>query len=179
MRLFFSLLLLLPGLLSQAQLLHIDQSRSKVTFSIRNMGAMVGGQLEQLEGKINLVRKPITSTSFDVVAKVSTINTDNPKRDNHLKAADFFDAVKFPDIRIVSKALSKTEDGKALIFDGSLTIKDVTRPLTFPFTVMRSPEGYRFSGSFKVNRSDFGVGAASMLMSDEVEVSINVLALEN
>lgn len=149
---------------------------SKVHFVIKNIGINTGGDLSGLKGSIIFDAKKPAKASIDVTADVSTIDTDNERRDNHLKKDDFFDAEKYPTIHIVSTSITPGKDLKSFIFKGNLTIKDITKPIEFPFTAEGLNGGALFTGSFDINRNDFGVGKSSATMSDNVAVTLKVFA---
>lgn len=149
---------------------------SKVHFVIKNLGINTGGDLTGLKGKIIFDAKKPASSLFDVTADVKTIDTDNERRDGHLKNADFFDVEKFPVIRITSTSITAGKDLKNFIFNGTLTIKDVTKTISFPFSAEAKDGGALFNGEFEINRLDFGVGKESVTMSDKLSVSLKVFA---
>jgi polyisoprenoid-binding protein YceI len=150
---------------------------SKVHFVIKNLGINTGGDIAGLKGTIKFDAKKPASSSFDVTAAVSTIDTDNDRRDGHLKNADFFDAEKFPTIHIVSTSITQGADLKHFIFKGTLTIKDVAKPVEFTFTAEGLNGGALFtSDEFEINRLDFPVGKESATMSDKVTITLKVFA---
>ncbi len=153
----------------------LNDAESKVGFTIKNMGIDVNGTLKGLNGKIQFDPKNLNKSSFDVTVDVNTINTDNAKRDAHLKTDDFFDAVKYPVIRIVSSQMV-SKGGNNYKAVGMLTIKNVTKKIGFDFTATPTAVGYTFTSAFVINRKDFGVGGSSMIMGDEVKVSLNIKA---
>jgi polyisoprenoid-binding protein YceI len=170
----FSLLLMFGlSVCAQQKLTPVD-AESKVKFVIKNFGINTNGQLSGLKGQIIFDKKKPANSSFDVTVDVSTINTDNTKRDNHLRAADFFDVTLYPTIRIVGKPVLVT--GNSYILKGNLTMKNVTRPIEIPFTVTAQTLGFIFEGAFQINRLDFNVGGKSSTMSDELHVTLHVLA---
>jgi polyisoprenoid-binding protein YceI len=98
-------------------------------------------------------------------------------RDSHLKNEDYFDAQKYPRIRIVStKVAASNKSGTWFLF-GKLTIKDKVQEISFPFTATPSGSGYLFSGEFKINRKDFRIGGSSTI-SENVTVSLTVSAVK-
>jgi polyisoprenoid-binding protein YceI len=155
-----------------AQYKPVEQG-SVLKFTIKNLGFGVDGSFGGFEGSINFDPQNSASNSFDVTIKAATINTDNSLRDSHLKDDGFFDVKNHPNIRLVSTKV--TAKSGAYLFTGQLTIKGKTQAITFPFTATPATDGYVFKGTFKMNRKDFGVGGTSTV-SDELEVSINVLA---
>ena len=149
---------------------------SKIHFVIKNFGINTGGDLAGTEGKIVFDAKKPASSSFDVTVKVSTVDTDNEKRDDHLKSDEYFDAEKYPVIRIVSTSIKQGADLMHFNFTGKLTIKNVTKTISFPFTAQKKGAGAIFQGNFEIDRTDFGVGSGSAVMADKVKVSLSVYA---
>lgn len=166
------LLLAFAAKISCAQYKPIEQG-STLKFTIKNLGFGVDGTFNGFEGSINFDPQNPANSNFDVTIKAATVNTDNSLRDGHLKDDGFFDVKNHPNIRLVSTKISTK--GGAYLFTGQLTIKGKTQAITFPFTATTATDGYVFKGAFKMNRKDFGVGGTSTV-SDELEVSINVLA---
>lgn len=149
---------------------------SKIHFVIKNFGINTGGDLSGTEGKIVFDAKKPASSSFDVTVKVSTVDTDNEKRDDHLKSDEYFDAEKYPVIRLVSTSIKQGANLMHFNFTGKLTIKNVTKTISFPFTAQKKNAGAIFEGNFEIDRRDFGVGSGSAVMADKVKVSLSVYA---
>lgn len=158
---------------AQQKLTPVDAS-SKVQFTIKNFAINTNGQLSGLKGQIIYDRNNPAYSSFDISADVTTINTNNAKRDNHLKAEDFFDVARYPVIRIIGKAVAAAAN--AYVLQGSLTIKNVTKAIEIPFTVTPQGKGFLFNGEFRINRLDYTVGKESATMADELTISLKVLA---
>lgn len=163
------------GLYAQKTLTPIDEG-SKIHFVIKNLGINTGGDLTGLKGTIKIdVRNPAAS-AVNVTVDVKTIDTDNDRRDNHLRTADFFDVEKYPVISIKSTGIETTSTPGSYIFKGTLTIKNITKPISFPFTAVNSAAGFLFNGAFELNRLDYGIGKESATMSDNVKVELKVFA---
>ena len=177
MKLFTSIILLFSftSIYSQ-QLLTPRDAGSQVHFVIKNFGIKTGGDLKGLKGTIKMNSGNIRTAVMDVSVDVATIDTDNSRRDKHLVSDDFFDAAKFPVMRITSTSIEPTTDASTWLFTGKLTIKDVTKTISFPFTATPSDGGYLFAGGFRINRRDYSVGGNSATMSDEVDITLRVLA---
>jgi len=103
---------------------------------------------------------------------VNTINTDNSGRDEHLRSEDFFDVVRYPKISLKSVAF-KHKSGNNYLGSFILTIKGKSKQIEIPFTFLDKDDAIVFKGAFKINRLDFGVGDKSMILSDEVTVTVN------
>lgn len=159
---------------SVAQEYQPTEPGSTVTFTIKNFGFGVDGAFSHLQGKIVFDPKEAAKASFDVSVDAATINTDNGLRDDHLKKEDYFDVQNYPHIRFVSTSVTPGKEGKYNV-SGKLTIKSTTKDVSFPFTASPMGNDYIFSGSFTINRKDFGVGGSSTI-SNNLTVTLAVLA---
>jgi polyisoprenoid-binding protein YceI len=153
-------------------------SGSKVHFVIKNFGINTGGGFHNLKGNIFFLPGNPSTAKFNVAVDASTIDTDNDLRDNNLRTDEYFDAQKFPEIKIVSTKIEKTNktaDGY-YFFTGTLTIKGITKAVSFPFQAVKTANGLLFTGNFQIDRTEFGVGEKNMVLSNKVDVSLSVLA---
>ncbi len=149
---------------------------SSVGFKIKNFGVSVSGSIKGLQGSVKFDPQHLDACNFDVSVQTSTVNTGIEMRDNHLKKEEYLSVDAFPKITFVStKVTSSNKDGYLFMF-GNLTIKGVTKAISFPFKAVASGSGYLFTGSFTINRKDYTVGGSSISMSDNVEVDLKVLA---
>ena len=149
---------------------------SKLHFVIKNLGFTTGGDITGLKGNIIFDAKNTAKCFFDVTVSVRTIDTDNGKRDEHLKKEEYFDATQYPTIHLVSTKIVAGTDLKHFIFNGNLTIKNITKPISFPFTAEGKAGGALFVGYFEINRIDFGVGKESFSLSNKVKITLNAFA---
>lgn len=159
---------------SYAQQYAPEASGSKIGFSIKNLGITVHGAFSGLEGEINFDPGAPAKSSFNVHVDAKSINTDNDMRDGHLRKEEFFNVEKYPHLTFVSESI--TGSGKSFNVKGKLTIKGVTKDVSFKFTATPQGDSYTFKGDFDVNRRDFGVGGGSITMSDNVKVELAVVA---
>src|ERR1700761_4507928 len=164
--------LLIAASVSHAQLKPVEQG-STLKFTIKNLGFDVNGSFTGFDGTINFDPQNAGNSSFDVTINASTVNTDNSLRDEHLRGDNYFDVKNNPRIRLVSTKVSGL--GKTFQFNGTLTIKGKSKPVSFPFTATPTADGFVFKGSFKMERKDFGIGGTSTI-SNELQVDINVIA---
>lgn len=174
-KIFIISLLLISTILNAQNFVPIDDG-SKLHFVIKNLGINTGGDFTGLKGKIIFDAKNVNTSSFDVTVAVKTIDTDNDKRDVHLKKKEYFDVATYPTIRLVSTKILGGEDLKHFIFKGNLTIKNITKAISFPFTAEGKPGGAFFVGSFDINRVDFGVGKESFSLSNKIKVTLSAFA---
>ncbi len=149
---------------------------SKFHFVIKNLGINTGGDILGFQGKIIFDARNTAKCFFDVTVAVKTLDTDIGKRDEHLKKKEYFDVATYPIIRLQSTKIEPGTDLKHFIFTGNLTIKNITKQVTFPFIAEGKKDGAVFIGSFEINRLDFGVGKESFSLSNKLKVSLQAFA---
>lgn len=162
------------NLVAIAQSLKPSDNDSKINFTIKNMGMDVEGSFKGLSGKMLFNPSNLKTSMFDVSVDVNTVNTGIEKRDAHLKKSDFFDLKKYPVINI--KTTSIQAKGNDVFFAKAvLTMHGVSNNIQFDFIAKPVTNGYNFKGGFTINRKDYGVGGNSMVMGDNVKVSMDVV----
>lgn len=160
-----------------AQKWNVDKAHSKIGFTVTHLlVSEVDGNFKKFDASITSSKEDFTDAVFDISIDVTSVNTDNDMRDGHLKKPDFFDAEKFATITFKSTGISKVADKKYKL-NGNLTMRGVTKPVTFDLTLtgmgknMRTQKplaGFKLTGTVK--RTDFGVGGTPSPVSDEVEI---------
>jgi polyisoprenoid-binding protein YceI len=150
--------------------------KSTVRFSIKNFGISTGGEFSGLQGA--LVFDPGHPENMSVEASIdaASINTEVDSRDHHLKQAEYLDVAHYPRISFLSENVHISSKPENYRMTGKLTIKGITRELSFPFTVVPQEGGYRLEGSFQIDRRDYGVGGNSFVLGDRVTVTLSVYA---
>ena len=148
------------------------QSKSVVQFSIKNFGISVNGTFAGPEGNIRFDPAHPEQASFNVSISSATVNTDNELRDSHLKNETYFDAVHYPFILFVSTGVTNGQHG-LLTARGNLTIKNHTKEVLLPFTVVATGDGYLFTGLFSIDRKDFDIGGTSII-GDTATIHLSV-----
>jgi polyisoprenoid-binding protein YceI len=155
---------------------YIPQDKgSQINFMVTNLGFDVDGSFKNINGKIIFDESNLASSSFDVTVETATINTGNNTRDKHLRGKDYFDAAMHPQIRITSTRVAKSITTGSYVLFAKLTIKGVTKEVSFPFKATQETGGIRFTGAFKIKRRDFGVGGRSTI-SNDVDIKLNVFS---
>lgn len=157
----------------------VDPVHSAVMFKILHMGAShVWGRFNSFSGNLSLDEANPSASSLDFEIKADTVDTNNEKRDQHLKGPDFFNAKQFPVISYKAKEVKKSGDGYEA--SGDLTLHGVTKPLALKFAKVGSGKGPQgpvtgFEGTFTVKRSDFGLGATFKppMLGDEVMLTVS------
>lgn len=161
-------------LLSQATLAQTTWKiqSAVVGFRIKNAGLMVEGTLTGFEGMVKFDSKTYAQSSIKGSVLVNTIKTGIATRDNHLQKEEYFYAVNYPKIELVSSFFGKSENGFKGYF--KLTIKGVTKDVIIPFTWNEQGNKAIASGTFNINRLDFGIGQSSLILSNNVIIDIQL-----
>ena len=143
-------------------------AESDIRFQIKNAGLTVTGTLSGLNATIRFDPAAPERASIRASVPVNTIKTGIGLRDKHLLKPEYFDAEKFPNILLESVAIRKTGANQ---FEGTfkLTIKGTQRQVKLPFTVSATNE---FAGNLRLNRLDYNVGKSSLLLANDVDISI-------
>lgn len=146
---------------------------STITFKIKNAGLTVDGFFKGLEAEINFDANKPENCQITASIDVTSINTNNSWRDNHLRGSDYFDAKQYPKILMKSKKITKSNQGEWLAYF-TLTIKGISKEIQFPFKFTQKDKTAQFEGNFTINRRDFGVGGGSLILSNQATVFISV-----
>ncbi|HEB84286.1 MAG TPA: polyisoprenoid-binding protein [Bacteroidetes bacterium] len=180
----FSLLLSMAGAAS-ASTWTFDDPHTNIRFRTKHLMVVdVWGKFNTFSGTITYDPKDITKSKVDVTIDVASVDTDNEKRDNHLRSADFFDAENYPKMTFVSKKIEKAGAGKLKII-GDLTIRGVTREVTLDVDGPTGPFGFMKMNKMAahattvINRMDYGVNwnmplaKGGLLVSEDVDIVID------
>ena len=165
----------------------IDPVHSEVSFVVRHMMvSKVRGRFDKFEGTIVTAPDPLQS-SVTATVDLSSVNTGEPNRDNHIRSADFFEVESHPTLTFRSTGVRP--DGDNYLLDGELTIRGTTRPVTLKLEVNGfGPDAYGgtragFSATTTINRSDFGVDISmpldggGVVVSEKVQVALEIEAV--
>lgn len=163
---------------------NIEPINSKTAFKVRKlMITTVIGQMEIFEGQAETETEDFESIKrICFKAAVNSIKTDDAKRDEHLKSADFFDMEKYPHILFVAEGFNMAEKE----IQAYLTIKDITKPVVLAVDFGKAtigenrPEEVELSVSGKIDRRDFGLTwegkneAGDLIVGDEIKLSATI-----
>lgn len=162
-----------------------DALHTNVRFSISHLGiSFIDGEFQKISGAVvSKTDSDFADAEFDFTIEVQSIDTRVKQRDDHLRSDDFFNAEKYPNITLKNARLKKS-DGDNYTLTGDLTMRDVTKKVTFDVVVhgvITDPWGNTRAGltaTTKVKRKDFNINYNGKLPSgvDEVgnEVKIEV-----
>ncbi|MEO8146312.1 MAG: YceI family protein [Bacteroidia bacterium] len=169
----------------------VDPSHSNVKFTITHlMVSDVDGNFKVFDGDVNAKDDTFQDALINFSVDVATVNTESEDRDKHLRSDDFFNADKFPKMTFKSTSFKKVS-GNNYKLTGNLTIRDVTKLVTFDVTfggIIKDPWGNTkagFKGSSSIKRTDYklswnkNLDAGGVVLSDEVKININVELKKN
>ena len=164
----------------------IDPTHTEVGFSVRHLAiSKVRGKFERFSGTFTTAENPLDS-SVEATVEVASINTNQADRDNHLRTNDFFAVDEYPEFTF--KSTGVREEGGEFKIDGDLTLRGVTKPVTFDLELGgfgKDPYGnYKvgFTATTVVKREDFGVQwnapleTGGLLLGSDVTITLDVQA---
>lgn len=157
----------------------IDKAHSKIEFNVIHMAiSEVEGEFKDFDAKVTSKSENFHNADVEFTARVASIDTENERRDNHLKSDDFFNAEKFPEIRFKGKLV---KEGNGYKLKGDFTMRDVTKAVSFDVThggTINTGRGVKagFKVNGKINRKDYNLkwdnklGGGELVVSDDVEI---------
>ena len=164
----------------------IDKSHSNINFTVAHLVVSeVTGKFKDFSGSVESISDDFSDMKLDIVIKASSVDTDEPKRDAHLKSADFFDAEKFNDITFKSTKVEKVGDGKYTI-TGDLTMHGVTKQVVLDAALKgktKNPWGQVvaiFKSTTTIDRTAWGLKwnkaleAGGLLVGENVNLTSNI-----
>ena len=165
--------------------LKLDRTHSKVGFTAETILFDVDGTFSGYSVEIEGDPAKPASVKVKASVQVASIDTQNEKRDKHLRSPDFFDVEKFPTITFVST--SAKLKGSQLLVKGKLTMHGTTKPVTLPFKVAKGKNGAgmdttTYKAKLTIDRNDYGIGsdsvAAKISLDDEVEIKLLIVTFQ-
>ena len=182
----FLIFLVATQMLAQKTEWQFDNAHTDIKFEVSHMViATVTGKFNDFSGMVTSQGNDFTNAKVEFTINVNSIDTDNDKRDGHLKSDDFFNAKKFPQIKFKSTSFKKIKNNKYKLV-GNLTMRDKTKKVELSVKYNGSVKdpwgntrvGFRLEG--EVNRFDFGLKwdnaleTGSLIVGKEVEIICDV-----
>ena len=168
-----------------------DRAHSAIGFRVKHMGLVeVPGYFRDFTGEVSYNAEDVTKSSVSFTAKMTSVDTGVGARDNHLRTKDFFEVETYPEMTFKSTKVEKS--GDSLKVTGNLTMKDVTKAISFPVKVTGFLPGNQRNGprmgavaETTINRRDFNVnyggnlpGTNTPTLSDEIKVWLQIEAIK-
>jgi polyisoprenoid-binding protein YceI len=173
-----AVLALALGTAQSAEKLAIDAEKSKVSFTILNKApgaaefGAVAGTFKEFKGSLVLDEAQPEKSSVVMEVMTTSVDTANERRDAHLRNQDFFKVKEFPVMKFMSKSVKKAGDSKYEV-TGDFTLLDKTKEITVTFEKTGDRSG---KTSFRIKRSEYGMGYRVPDTADEVDVTLEIVA---
>lgn len=183
------LFVLLAGLsltaAASAQNWSLDKAHSSINFSVTHMVVSeVDGNFKDFSAEVKSEKPDFSDLVTTFTIQAASVNTNNDKRDEHLRGDEFFSSEKYPTITFKSTSVKKISDNK-LELEGDMTMKGVTKKVKWDVkyngTIKDAKGGSRagFKATTTINRKDYGVSwnktldSGGLTVSDEVAITVN------
>ena len=187
LRFVFCLLLMTMPVMAHAATWEIDPAHASVEFRVRHlMVAWVKGAFPDVAGTVEIDETDLTKSKVNVTIGAASIDTNNAKRDEHLRSADFLASASYPAMTFVSKKIV-VAGGQLRQVIGDLTIRGTTREVTLSVDeltpAIKDPWGNTRRGataSAEINRKDFGLTwnkaleTGGVVVGDEVRIALGI-----
>lgn len=166
----------------------IDNTHSATIFSVQHLGLGYSyGRFNTFSGTINFDEAALDQSSIHMEIDVASVDTDNKKRDDHLRNADFFDAGTHPKMTFTSTSI-KAVDGKKDTYavSGKLSIRGTSKDITVEtkkvgqgIHAMTQTPAIGFETQFSIDRTEFGVGQGkvSQMLGKKVRITVALEAV--
>jgi polyisoprenoid-binding protein YceI len=143
------------------------QAGSSLAFTFDQAGAASKGGFKKFTTELRYDEKAPETCSLNVKIETASVDTQDQERDEMLRAADLFDAQKYPTAQYVANSCARRADGSVEAV-GKLTLRGVTRDLRLPLKITRTASGLDLSGEAAIKRLDYGVGQGDFKATDSV-----------
>jgi polyisoprenoid-binding protein YceI len=156
----------------------LDKTQSEIKFKIKNFGLLtVEGKFEEFSGSIKMATD-FEKSQVNANVNISSINTENKSRDEHLRSKDFFETSKYP--LMVFKSTNIKGNIENFKMEGDLTIKGITKKVTFDCKSSATntkedtaKQSEIFNAEAIINRKDFSIEHGSTI-GDEVKIYLKI-----
>jgi polyisoprenoid-binding protein YceI len=167
----------------------VDPVHSRVGFAVKHMGiATVRGEFTEFEGILE-VDEDLARANAHGTVRVTSVDTSDAERDQHLRSPDFFDAARYPELRFESTGIEELDDDEFRI-TGQLTIHGITNAIVLHAEVQGTDidpwgnvrVGLQVNG--RLSRADYGMNfnhalaSGSLLVGDKVDLALDISAVK-
>lgn len=156
----------------------VDKPHSEVAFQVRHLFTPVRGEFNDFSGTLVYDPETPSNSSVEMTVQAASIDTDNQKRDDHLRSPDFFAVEEHPTLSFESTKVAAAGE-ETLAVTGDLTIRGVTKQVTVPVKILGvAGDKGGFSTEFVIDRQEFGVNwnraldQGGTILGDEVTVDL-------
>ncbi|MGV3611882.1 MAG: YceI family protein [Fluviicola sp.] len=166
---FMAMLLLVGGVFAFTQVKTWKIGKDyNVDFSAKG----VNGIFQKLSGTVNFDEAKLSESKLVFTIDVNSINTGNGLQNKHALGAEWFNADKYPNIKFTSSSIEKKDGSYAA--KGKLTVKDVTKDITIPFSFTKSGSKAKITSSFSIDRGTYNVGKAGGDVGNSIKINVTI-----
>lgn len=164
----------------EAEKIALTPGNSKITWKGSKVTGAHDGGFRSFSGEVSAVAGDPLKARISLTIDVKSLYSDQEKLTGHLKSDDFFSVDKFPEAKFVSSSIAEGGKGVAThTISGNLTMRDVTKGVSFPATLKITEDRVEANAEFVINRRDWGInydGMADDLIRNEVVLKLEVKA---
>ena len=156
----------------------IDPIKSRIGFTVEQLGKLVSGRIATWTGRIVLEPGDLAAARIDIRLDMHSASAGTKDIDDVMLGPSFLDAARANEARFTSSSVSRRGDD--YVAQGKLTIRDVTRDVALPFSLRIEGSRATARGKLTIKRLDYGIGrnewAATNYVADDVTIDITVVA---
>ncbi len=154
---------------------NVDYAKSKLGFTVRWSNEPFTATFKSWKANIDFDPADPTRAHVSTTISIASEASDTSENDDGLKGSEGFAVSQFPEAKFEATGFTPQGPGK-YVANGQLTIRNLTRPVSLPFTLSLNGNSAHIVGTAKVTRTDFGIGQGQWAAADPIahEVSINI-----
>lgn len=164
---------------AQASAWQLDPTPTVIAFSVRNLAvAHVDGTFRLASGHVTLDDADPSRSTIEAVIDAASVDTDEPKRDAHLRSADFLDVARYPTITFRSTRIERADGGHWKV-TGDLTLLGTTRPVVLDVDGASTQQGRASAhATTTIERRDFGMTYSGFAVGKEIMITIDAVGID-
>ena len=174
---------------AQADTYVVDKAHAEILFKIKHMVSNVTGSFDEFDATLEVTPGDASTLKAKATIQTDSINTRNEKRDKHLRAPDFFDAEKYPQITFETTEVEAGKDG-AITVTGNLDMHGVSKAITLEGTLsepIKNPWGKTIVALYlegEINRKDWKIvfnkklDNGGLLLGEKVKLEVSMEAIK-
>ena len=157
----------------------VDPDSATLTWTVPFSGNALPGQFNDFTTDIAFSPDDLAGSAVTVTVQIVSVATENEEQAAELPKPEWFDAETWPTATFAAESFRHV-DGDDYEAGGTLTIRDVSNPVTLPFTFAIDGDSAQITGGLTINRVDYGVGQGDWAIDDvvgfPVEITFNLAA---
>jgi polyisoprenoid-binding protein YceI len=155
-----------------------DADKAKISFTVNGPFGDVHGSFSGLKSAFQFDEKDLSKSSITASIDAATVNSGVGLRNTHLRNEEqWLNTAKYPRIQFKSTKIEKTAAGFSA--SGTLTLKNISKPITVPFTFSSSGNSGEFKGHFSIKREDYSLGKKGGSVGETIQINIDVPVKSN